>query len=157
MSIIHYLSANKVLPIGEFNSSGKNLKLNSEVFTYKSRDEAAGIYVQKLTTPSVDILSHFKNSNIYTIAPNIGKFFFCPELKVQNEETYYENRKCILELINYICENICDGEEFEIYSCWSGEEELIQEEKLHEVIDLKHFSLGDEFSLDDKKYILIKG
>jgi len=157
MSVRHYLAANKILPIGEFNSSIKN-KTNIDNHSYKSLEEAAGIWVQKFEPQphNIEILKHFKNSNIYTVSPNWGKFFIYPALKEKFEDSYYANRKCILELFNYIRENICDGEEFEIYSCWTGEESN-QDNKLYEVIDLKHFNLGDEFSLDENKYILIKG
>lgn len=59
-------------------------------------------------------------------------------------------------MFKYIRDNLCEGEEFEIYSCWAREES-IHDNKVYKVIDLKSFNIGDEFSLWDKEYILIKG
>ncbi|AEV69445.1 hypothetical protein [Acetivibrio clariflavus] len=157
MSMIHYLAANRELPLGSFNSTEKNAP-DSERRVYKSMEEAAGIYMEKLDPKiySGEIAKHFKNSNIYVVSPNFGKFFIYPDLKERFEESYNANRKCLIELFKYIRDNICEGEEFEIYSCWTGEES-IHDNKVYKVIDLKSFKMDDEFSLDDKEYILIKG
>lgn len=89
------------------NSSIKN-KSSSDIRVYSSIEEAASIWIQRFEPQphNIGILKHFKNSNIYTISPNWGKFFIYPALKEDLEESYYANRKCILELFNYIRENI---------------------------------------------------
>lgn len=127
-----------------------------EIEVYDSMEDAAGIYIQDLGTWNGEIRGHFTNPFVYQIAANWGGFSVHPNLKENFPEQYKAHVKCIRELFDLMKEYGSDHEQFELYTCWDGEEKQRKNEKLHKIIDLKIFQLGDEFELKDKQYILIK-
>lgn len=86
-----------------------------------------------------------------------GSFHLSERLKSHSIEAYNSNKKCLEELFKHIEENISDGEEFEIYTCWADEEGEERNKKLDKVIDLKSFVIPESFDFQEREYIVIKG
>jgi len=186
MSIMHFLAANKEMPLGSFGEKSiknatkdkkaiqfKNVELpegyipleqvidlsdikEEEIEVYSTYEDAAGIYVEKVPTENENVKKHFRNQFVYLVSANIGKFIVNDEIKKANEQMYLANKKCVSELFEYIRNNKGENEEFELYSCWFGEEEQERDINLDTVIELKEFQIGDNFYLKEQQYITVK-
>jgi hypothetical protein len=77
-------------------------------------------------------------------------------LKKKFPEEYKASVKCINELFKLMREYGADHDEFEFYSCWVDEESEVKNDKLNRVIDLKSFTVSDNFELKDRQYIVVK-
>jgi len=186
LSMMYYLAASKELPLGSFGEkkikdAGKEVKAmkfanvqlpegyipleqvidlshikEDEVVVFATYEDAAGIFVEKLPMENSGVKRHLKNSFIYRIQPNIGKFCIDEEIRKINEPMYLAHRKCVNELFDYIRRNKVDNEEMEFYACWYGEEEHDRNPELDLIIDLKTFEPADKFGFKEQQYILIK-
>lgn len=136
MSMYHYIAANKELSTGSFG--GRNPKVGEppKVIKFKS--------------------VMFKNPYIYQLSASWGSFIINEKIKNWDIEHYKANLKCINELFNYIRRIISDNEEIEIYTCWADEEGEERNYNLNTIIDLKTFSIGDNFELKERQYILVQ-
>ncbi len=123
---------------------------------YATYEDAAGIFVEKLPMENSGVKRHFKNSFIYRIQPNFGKFCIDDEIKKINEQMYLASRKCINELFDYIRRNKGENDAVEFYPCWYGEEDHDRNPELDLIIDLKTFEPGDKFDFKEQQYIMIK-
>lgn len=186
MSLIHYISSPRPLPLGEFcsnknikntNSETKLIKFSKsqsyigtipldkiidlssinegEIETFESYKDVAGIFVENLDLQRESIKKHFKNQYIYQLIANWGAFYISENLKIQNIESFNVNKECILKLFEFIRVNSIDGEQFEIYSSWVGEEEMPKKSESIKIINLKSLEIKDIFELEDKEYIII--
>ena len=128
----------------------------SNIKTYETYEDAASIYISDIPTESSNIKRHFNTAYVYQVSPNWGKFFISEDLEKTNNSMYKTNRKCLLELFEFIRQNLIDTEKIEIYSCWIGEEEQSKNEELSHGIKLDKWVLEKDFELKDKEYILIE-
>jgi hypothetical protein len=129
MSLFHYIGANRELP---------------------------GIYIEPLHNRNIVIKKHFESTYVYGIAANWGGFFLNSLMKKDFPEDYKCNVKCIKELFRLMQDYGADGDEFELYSCWYDEEHEARDDSLTAVIDLRSFTVQDNFQLKDKQYIKVK-
>ncbi|GIN89427.1 hypothetical protein J22TS1_04780 [Siminovitchia terrae] len=122
----------------EFERKSKRKKAINEdpIKFYETEEDAIGIYISELTPGYEDIKSKFKNPFVYEA---IG--------------TLHVTGEGIRALFNYIDQNLCDGEEIEIYSCSDGEEESEKENSLDAIINLKKLKFGKYIQLDKKNYV----
>lgn len=176
MTLIHYIGADKPLATGSFGyvytykkyseiplPTNKNDLRNivdfssledSYVKVFESNLDAAGLYIQEITSTEYKKRIRMAKPYIYVLE---GSFEFNRELAEQCPEEYPEyyeiSMKYIRLLISYIDEHLDDHESLEIYSCWSGEEELGNDPVLEKAIHLPFFSEGDSFRLVDKQLI----
>jgi len=186
LSMMYYLAASKELPLGGFGEkkmkdackevkamrftnvqlSGGNIPLEQvidlshikedEVVFFGTYEDAAGIFVEKLPMENSGVKRHFKNSFIYRVQPNIGKFCIDEEIRKINEPMYMANKKCVNELFRHVRRNKAEKEEMEFYACWYGEEAHDRNPELDLIIDLNEFVPGDKFSFKEQQYILIE-
>lgn len=186
MSMMHYIAANRELPLGE--SGGKKLRdvdesrhkvkairfqrmeqpegsvpldqiidlsdiKEEETVVYETLEDAAGIYVQEIEPRAEIVRKQFKNRYVYQLSSGFGDFFLNKDLQTLYPDRFAANRKCLKELFDYIGRNIGDHEEIELYTCWYGEEEEEKNQALTAAVDLKTFSLGNDFKFSDRQYI----
>lgn len=179
MSFMNYISANKELPLGvrgkkEPKQIGmtleelkktkacmpietlieKGILIPEKVKVYDSLDDLGIIKISNIYDRNEVVKKHFKNKFVYKF---YGSFNLSERLKNHSIEAYNSNKKCLEELFKYIEENISDGEEFEIYTCWADEEGGERNKKLDKVIYLKSFVIPESFDFQEREYIVIKG
>lgn len=155
MSLYHYIGANRELPLGQRGGVAAKFK-DGEIEEYDSMQDLAGIYIEPLHERNVVIKKHFGSTYVYGIAANWGGFFLNPLMKKDFPEDYKAHVKCIEELFRLMKDYGTDGDEFELYSCWYGEENEARDDSLTRDVDLHSFTLSDDFKLKDKQYIKIK-
>lgn len=127
-----------------------------EIEVYDSMEDAAGIYIEELGNWNAAIRKHFKSPFVYQISPNWGSFFLNSELEKQLPDEYRASVKCINELFKLMREYGVDHDEYELYSCWANEEDEMKNDELTKTIDLKSFTISDNFELKERQYILVK-
>jgi len=179
MSFMHYISANKELPLGvrgkkkpkQIGMSLEELKktkacmpietliekgilIPEKVKVYDSLDDLGIIKIDNIKDVNEVVKKHFKNKFVYKF---YGSFHLSEKLKNHSLEYYNRHKKCLEELFKYIKENISDGEEFEIYTCWADEESEERNMELDKVIDLKNFIIPESFDFVEREYMVIKG
>lgn len=129
--------------------------LRAEQFlVYDSMADAAGIFIQKLSDGNKPVRQHFRHPFVYQISPNCGQFTLHPARLEKFPDEYEANQKCIRELFRLMEEYGEAGDEFELYSCWIGEE--TEPKKSSNTIELQKFTIDREFELKDREYIVVK-
>lgn len=131
-------------------------KLHHDSIEYDTFEDAAGIFIKKLTRHKKRIAKHFKNPFIYEVSANFGNFIINKGLKNYDIDCYKANHKCISMLFEYIAEHICKDEVIEFYPCWADEEEFARNKDLDMVINLNEYSLPEEFEFKDKQYVIFR-
>jgi hypothetical protein len=179
MSLMHYISANKELPLGVIGKKEpkqigmsleklkktkacmpietlieKGILVPEKVKVYDSLDDLGIIKIGNIYDGNEVVKKHLKNKFVYKL---YGSFHLSERLKNHSIESYNRHKKCLEELFKYIKENISDEEEFEIYTCWANEEGEERNMELDKVIDLKSFIIPESFDFIEKEYIVIKG
>jgi hypothetical protein len=186
MSLLHYIGANKKLPLGERGSKKINTGHESETKRSAIKIKNANLPQGMIPLEQIIDLSHIKPDEIegYETMEDAAGIYVqelpprYSEIKrhfrskhiymvsanwghfnVNEEldrESYSANKKCLKELFKLIAENITEDGEIEIYTCWADEEEESRNRRLDMVINLSSFEVGDNFELKDKQYIVVK-
>ncbi|WP_232841466.1 hypothetical protein [Caldicellulosiruptor acetigenus] len=178
---MHYIAANKELPVGGFGfkqSEGEQRKKwldmvykqakNKEKGTifefvdiedidwdnieiYDSLEDATGITVCDLTDEEMAVKENFKNPFVYRLT---GIFYFSEKMKERDLELYKARKKELNVLFEYISSNITGEEIIELYSCEWGK--WTEKPKIITEIDLSTFVFPEEFELRCGEYIIFK-
>jgi hypothetical protein len=156
MSLIHYIAANKELPVGEFIENRNYINKEECENIYGYDQQAGSIFVENINHENESIQKKFIGRYIYMVFANIGKFYIDEQLKNKDLQRYRINRKCIIEFFNYIYKNIEFDEEIEVYTCWYGEESKEKNSNLDKIISLNNFKLEDNFEFKERQYIIIR-
>ncbi|ABP66148.1 hypothetical protein Csac_0512 [Caldicellulosiruptor saccharolyticus DSM 8903] len=181
MSVMHYISADKELPIGGFGfkpiegeekrkylemiyqqdeSARKGTILElidfeeidfDSIIVFRTIEDASGIYVYELSDSEKDVVQIFKNRFVYRLE---GIFYFSEKMKERNLEIYKARKKELNVLFEYISSNITDEEIIEVYSCEWGK--WTEKPKIITEIDLSTFVFPEEFELRCGEYIIFK-
>lgn len=116
--------------------------------------DAAGICIYPLGERDEAVRQHFHSRYVYYLSSNWGSFHLHPDMKNLFPDEYKASVKCFHELFRLMREYGEDQDEFEIYTCSIGEEN--EPKRTHLLMDLKTFSLSDNFAFKDKQYIAVK-
>jgi hypothetical protein len=77
-----------------------------DTIIYETYEDAAGIYIDKLSDDYIRIKQHFANPYVYRVSPNFGEFEYNGKLKKINFDTYKANKKCLKVLFDFINDKI---------------------------------------------------
>ncbi|MDN4620581.1 hypothetical protein QCD85_20865 [Paenibacillus sp. PsM32] len=128
------------------------------IIVYKTQEDAAGIFIQEIPRWAGVLQKHFHHPFIYMISPESGDFNIEADPdQYEDLDAYRASLKCCRELFKLMEEYRGDAEDFELYTCWSGEEDEPRNIKLDRVIDLNTYDVAQQgFEMLEKQYVLVK-
>lgn len=129
---------------------------------FDTQEDAAGISIYPIEPKEIEghyskaILGHFKNSFVYEVVAEWGKFRIDARFKNMDLDLYNAHLKCVHELFKVMRDFGTEGQKFELYTCWDGEWHEKRDTTLDRSIDLKSFEVGGFFELRDRQYIEVE-
>jgi len=147
---IEKVGEDQVLINGHIKSSLGTLKdrsldfLKEELLIYEHEEDAAGIYITPLDFVDYSVSKRFNQEHIHGVSANFGKLIdFGRQTKV--------DQKCLSSLVEYLKETMHEGENFEFFTSWAGEEDFDLKSELE--FNINDPSLTRNLKILDRQYI----
>ncbi|WP_338552881.1 hypothetical protein [Paenibacillus sp. KS-LC4] len=187
MSLFYYMASSHELPTGSFgmkcttmtlidyvthvNPEAKNhghmkTLLESDpkgerlMENYETNEDAAGLYVRGPMQDQETSLI-FRFPYVYEVHPDGGSFEMNEEIKNASPTAYTCGKKCLTELFHYLDRNLRNGEEIELFSCWTDGLERFTEKEVQRlepdlILEIAELLQAEAFEWKRQQYIVVK-